>query len=444
VVVVHIVILGAGFGGTCTAKYLVKKLKKDVQITLIDRNTYHFFTPLVHEVATGAIDANHIKRPLRPLFRDTNVQIIRGNIQKIDHQKKEVILCANCLSCTDREDCTVKINLEVEGLGHCRKRAVTYDYLVVAMGSAPNFFGIEGAQENSFVLNNITSAEAIKEHIVSCFEIAEHVDDVEAKKSLLTFVIVGAGATGVEFSIELHDLCIESLTQDFEYIDFETHGRIILAEMMDRILPMMDEPLIQYAKELLAKRNIELRTGASITQVGKKEVQINNEETIPSHTVIWSAGVKANDVVAGMDAPHDRIGRLKVAPSLQLEEYADVFALGDNTCYLNEKTQKPLPQTAAVAVQQAKCVADNLALLIKGKPPQPFNYIEFGTTISLGKNQGIANLLGHVRFRGFGAWFSWKTVYLRHLLIIESPWQALWEWFIDLVYNREISRYKVH
>jgi NADH dehydrogenase len=420
------------------------KERKDVEITLIDRNTYHFFTPLVHEVATGAIDANHIKRPLRPLFRNTNVHIVRGNIQNIDPRNKEITLCANCLVCSDKEDCMVRFNLESEELGHCRKKIIRYDFLVIAMGSAPNFFGIEGAQENAFVLNNLTSAEAIKEHIVSCFEIAEHLDDPEKRKGLLSFVIVGAGATGVEFSIELHDLCIESLAQDFEDIDFKKEGRIILAEAMDRILPMMDEPLIQYAKELLMNRNIELRTAAGITKVGKREVEINHREIIPTHTVVWSAGVQANDVVVGMDTAKDSIGRLKVRPTLQLEKYEQVFALGDNTYFLNEETQKPLPQTAQVAVQQARYVADNLVALIEGKQPQPFKFIDFGTTISLGKKQGIANLLGAVRFRGFGAWFSWKAVYLRHLLIIESPWRAVWDWFIDLVYNRELSRYKVH
>jgi NADH dehydrogenase len=222
----HIVILGAGFGGTCTAKYLAKKTKKNVKITLIDRNTYHFFTPLLHEVATGAIDANHIKRPLRPLFRNSNVHIVRGNIQNIDPGNKEITLCGNCLACSDKEDCMVKFNLESEELGHCRKKIIHYDYLVVAMGSAPNFFGVEGAKENAFVLNNLASAEAIKEHIVSCFEIAEQLDDPEKRKSLLSFVIVGAGATGVEFSIELHDLCIENLAQDFENIDFKKEGRI--------------------------------------------------------------------------------------------------------------------------------------------------------------------------------------------------------------------------
>jgi len=440
----HIVILGAGFGGTCTAKYLARKTKKDVKITLIDKNTYHFFTPLLHEVATGAIDANHIRRPLRPLFRNTNVHIVRGNIQSIDPRNKEITLCGNCLVCADKEDCIVRFNLESEELGHCRKRIIGYDYLVVAMGSAPNFFGVEGARENSFVLNNLASAEAIKEHIVSCFEIAEQLDDPEKRKGLLSFVIVGAGATGVEFSIELHDLCIESLAQDFENIDFKTEGRIILAEARDRILPMMDEPLIQYAKKLLRGRNIELRTAAGITKVGKREVEINNKEIIPTHTVVWSAGVQANDVVVEMDTAKDSIGRLIVKPTLQLEEYDQVFALGDNTHFVNEETQKPLPQTAQVAVQQARCVADNLAELLEGKQPQPFKFINLGTTISLGKKQGIANLLGAVKFRGFGAWLSWKTVYLRHLLIIESPWRAVWDWIIDLAYNRELSRYKVH
>jgi NADH dehydrogenase len=173
-------------------------------------------------------------------------------------------------------------------------------------------------------------------------------------------------------------------------------------------------------------------------------VEINNREIIPTHTVVWSAGVQANDVVVRMDTARDSIGRLIVRPTLQLEEYDQVFALGDNTHFLDEETQTPLPQTAQVAVQQAGCVADNLAALIEGKQPQPFKFINLGTTISLGKKQGIANLLGAVRFRGFGAWVSWKTVYLRHLLIIESPWRAVWDWVIDLAYNRELSRYKVH
>ncbi|MFQ5647381.1 MAG: NAD(P)/FAD-dependent oxidoreductase, partial [bacterium] len=426
------------------AKHLARKLKNKsgVNITLIDRNTFHFFTPLLHEVATGGIEANHIKRPLRPLFRDTVVEIERGNVQKINLKKKEVTICASCPTCSNRELCSIKFNLEAEGMASCRKKTFSYDYLVIAMGSAPNFFGIEGAAEHAFVLNSIDSAERIKEHIVSCFELADHIDDYEVRKSFLNFVIVGAGATGIEFGVELHDLCIENLTPDFERVDFPRDGRIMVVEALDKILPMMDEQLTEYARKLVQERHIEIMTNTKITRVGMKEVEINGNEIIPAHTVVWSAGVKANEVIAGVKAAKDRLGRLMVNRSLQLEDYPEVFALGDNACFMEE--EKPLPQTAQVAVQQAKCLADNIESLVKGQPLEPFKFVNFGSIISLGPNKGIANFMGPVKFSGFLAWLSWKSIYLRHLLILEPPHKALWIWLVDLVSNREISRHKVH
>ncbi len=442
----RILVLGAGFGGVCTAKYLLKYTKNitNVKITLIDRNTYHFFTPFLHEVATASIHADHIKRPLRLLFKGDNVEYHQGEVNKVDFEKRSVSICSSCEGCRNAPKCTHYEYFNKADFTINREREFLYDYLVIAMGSQPNFFGVPGAEEHAYTLSSIKSAEHVKKRILECFELANHTNDLKLKKELLTFVVVGAGATGTEFIVELHDLCKNILSEEFEFISFERDCRIILVEAMEHILPNMDSYLVDYAMGTLKDKNIEIMTSTQVTNVSKCSVELNGSDVIPTHNVLWAAGVKANQLVSGLDAPKDSINRLKVNEYLQLIKQPGVFALGDNASFVASEGERPLMQTAQVAVQEAKYVATNIVKHFKNEPMTEFKYVFLGATVSLGGKTGVANLVGKFELRGFSGWLSWKLTYLRHLLVTEKPLRAIWDWSYDMFYNRHLARFKLH
>jgi len=443
----NVLILGAGFGGVCTAKHLLKQSKGilDFNITIVDRNTYHYFTPFLHEVATASIHADHIKRPLRILFKgEKNVEFHQGEVSKVNLDSKTVEFCTDCKSCRNAPKCEHFEYFNKASFTVNRRRSISYDYIVLAMGSQPNFFGVPGADKHAFTLSSIKNAEIIRRRILECFELANHTNTLELKKEMLTFVVVGAGATGTEYVVELYDLCKEVLAEEFEFVDFERDCRIILVEAMDRILPNMDDYLIKYAMKNLQDKNIEIMTNTQVTKITDCMVELNGNICIPTHNVMWAAGVKANPLVAGLPLEKDRISRVKVNAFLQAEGEPSVFALGDNACFMPENSERPLMQTAQVAVQESKAVAANIIKHCKGEKLEPFKYVFLGSTVSLGGKRGVADIVGKVELKGFSAWFGWKLTYLRHLLVTEPFFRAIWDWFYDMVYNRHMARFKLH
>jgi NADH dehydrogenase len=312
------------------------------------------------------------------------------------------------------------------------------------MGSQPNFFNVPGADKHSYTLNNLKNAEKIKRKIVECFELADHTDNLELKRELLTFVVVGAGATGIEYVVELHDLCRNVMVKDFEFIDFERDCRIILLEAMDRILPNMDRNLVEYAMKNLRRKHIEIMTDTRVTKITDRAVELNGKTVMPTHNVLWAAGVKGNAVIETLPLEQDPIRRVKLNAFLQAPGRPNVFALGDNACFVPEGESKPLMQTAQVAVQEAGIVSQNIVRHYKGEPLIPFKYLFLGSTLSLGEKKGLADLVGKLKLRGFWGWLSWKIIYLKHLLVIEDTGKALWDWFYDMVYNRHLARFKLH
>ncbi len=441
-----ILILGAGFGGICTAKYLLKFAGKipNVKITLIDRNTYHFFTPFLHEVATASIHSDHIKRPLRMVFKGEGINFHHGEIEKVDLKKKSVEICTSRTGSDNHPKYDNYTYINKADFISDRREAFRYDYLVLAMGSHPNFFGVTGAEKNSFTLSSIKTSEGIKARILECFELANQTNNLKLKKELLTFVVIGAGATGTEYIVELHDLCKNVLAEEFEFVKFDRDCRIILVEAMDQILPNMDPYLVKYAMKHLQEMKIEIMTSTKVTKITDCAIELDGKTSIPTHNVLWAAGVKANDLVAGLPLNKNSDGRVIVNSFLQATDRPEIFALGDNACFMPKEGEIPLMQTAQVAVQESRTVAMNIVKHFSGKKLHHFKYVFLGSTVSLGEKRGIANLIGKFELKGFSAWFSWKLTYLRHLLVIEKLSRALWDWSFDLLYNRQMARFKLH
>jgi NADH:ubiquinone reductase (H+-translocating) len=336
-----ILVLGAGFGGTCTAKYLLKLTKKipNVKITIIDRNTYHFFTPLLHEVATASIHSDHIKRPLRMLFNEENVEFHQGEINKIDLENQTVEICTNCSKCDISPKYDLNTYINTPDFVPNRRQAFQYNYLVLAMGSQPNFFGTTGADKYSYTLSSIKNSEDIKARILECFELANHTDNLQLKKELLTFVVIGAGATGTEYIVELYDLCKNVLAEDFEFVNFDRDCRIILVEAKDQILPNMDPYLVKYAMKHLQEMRIEIMTSTKVTKITDCTIELNGKISIPTHNVLWAAGVKANNLVASLPLKKNSDGRVNVNPFLQTTDKPEIFALGDNACFMPKERE---------------------------------------------------------------------------------------------------------
>ncbi|MBT3881064.1 MAG: NAD(P)/FAD-dependent oxidoreductase [Candidatus Scalindua sp.] len=441
-----ILILGAGFGGVCTAKYLLRFTRKipNVKITLIDRNTYHFFTPLLHEIATASIHSDHIKRPLRMLFNQENVEFHQGEIKDVDLKNQTVEICTNCTNCDTPPKYDHHTYINKADFISDRRQAFRYDYLVLAMGSDPNFYGVTGADKYSYTLSSIKTSEEIKARILECFELANQTNNLQLKKELLTFVVIGAGATGTEYIVELHDLCKNVLAEEFEFVKFNRDCRIILVEAMDQILPNMDPYLVKYAMKHLQENKIEIMTSTKVTKITGCTIELNGKISIPTHNILWAAGVKANNLVASLPLKENSDGRVKVNSFLQTIDRPEIFALGDNACFMPKEGENPLMQTAQVAVQESRTAAMNIVKHFNGTKLHHFKYVFLGSTVSLGERKGVANLIGKFELKGFSAWFSWKLTYLRHLLIIEKLSRALWDWSFDLLYNRQMARFKLH
>jgi len=365
-------------------------------------------------------------------------------VSKVDLEKKTVEFCTDCKSCGNSPRCDHYKYFNKSNFTVNRRRVFSYDYIVFGMGSQPNFFGVKGADKYSLTLSSIKNAERIKRRTLEFFELANHTNNLELKKELLTFIVVGAGATGTEYIVELHELCKNVLSEDFEFINFERDCRIILVEAMDKILPNMGSYLAEYAMRNLKDKNIEVMTKTQVTEITDCSVELNGNICIPTHNVMWAAGVKANELISSLPLEKDRIGRVKVGSFMHVEGKPSVFALGDNACFIPEGETSPLMQTAQVAVQESKIVAGNIIKLCKEEPLEPFKFVFLGATVSLGGKKGVADLVGKLDLKGFSAWLSWKLTYFKHLLITEKPSRALWDWLYDMLYNRHLARFKLH
>jgi NADH:ubiquinone reductase (H+-translocating) len=403
----RVVIVGAGFGGLRAARALAND---PLQVTLIDRNNYHLFQPLLYQVATSALSADQIAYPVRTVFRrQPNLTFHMGSVTGIDLEKRQV----------SNEDGILE-----------------YDYLVLAMGGVNNFFGNQSVAEHGMGLKDLDDAIRIRNHLLARFEIAAKERDVERRRALLTVVIVGGGPTGVECAGAISELIRMVLSRDFPTLDLND-VRILLLEGTDRLLLALPEKLGEFTTQVLRRKHVEVQFEAMVAGYDGQVVTLKDGSKIAAETLIWAAGVRASPLLDPLGLPQDRLGRVQVEPTLQVPGHPEVFVIGDAAC-LNGEDGKPLPMVAQVAMQQGRLAGRNIRNLLKNAPLETFNYKDLGTLATIGRNQAVARVAG-LDFKGFLAWAVWVAVHIFWLIGFRNRVVTLMDWAWNYVnYDRAV------
>ena len=391
----NVVIVGGGFGGLDAARGL---RDAPVQITLIDRNNHHLFQPLLYQVATAGLSPADIAAPIRSiLHRQRNVEVLMAEVSGVDTKRQRVCL-------PDRD--------------------IPYDYLILATGAQDSYFGHPEWEEHATGLKSIAEATTIRRKVLSAFEAAEVENDPAQKNALLTFVLVGAGPTGVEMAGAIAELAHKALAADFRHID-PNSARILLIEAGPRILATFAETLSQQAQKQLETMGVEVRTNTRVEQIDAQGV-VAAGARIPSKTVIWSAGVAASPAGQWVGAETDRAGRIKVNPDLTVPGLPNVFAIGDTMTL--QQNGKPLPGVAQVAMQQGRYVAQRIRSRIEKKlEPLPFHYVDKGNMATVGRSFAIVDSHG-LHLSGFLAWIAWLTIHIFYLIGFRNRILVLIQW----------------
>ena len=402
----RIVVIGAGFGGLWAVRRLVSHR---LGVTLIDRNNYHTFFPLLYQVAAAELGPSEIAYPVRSLFRSHPlVEFRRTKVRSVDLDAQIV---------------------EVD------ESRVAYDYLVMAPGSVPNYFGVEGAERHAFPLRTMDDAIPLRYHVLDCFERAAQMADASARRAWLRFVIVGGGATGVEYAGALAELIYGPLLTDFGSIARDEVD-IRLLEGGDCLLPGMPPRLQDYARVRLERRGVQVLTGSQVVAVAADHVVSSRTKT-DTHTVVWAAGVQGDPAVGGWGLPVGPAGRVPVERTLQVPGYPEVFVAGD-LAYV-EADGRPLPQVAQVALQQGSTAAENVVRMIRGEAPGDFAYKDLGMLAVIGRNAAVAHLWGR-SFTGFAAWSLWLVVHVAKLIGFRNRALVLVNWAWNYIFYRRAVR----
>ena len=413
----QVVVVGGGFAGL----QVVRGLRRaPVDVTLVDRQNYTLFQPLVYQVATGALSAAEIAAPLRAVFRrQRNARVLLGEVRGFDLERREIV---------------------VEDLPNGGEATLGYDTLIVAGGSRYSYFGHEDWQAHAPELKSLPGALDIRSRILGAFEAAEVELAPERRRTWLTFVVVGAGPTGVEMAGQIAEVAHDAVRRDFRNADPET-ARVLLVEAADRVLPTFPESLSHKAARALERLGVTPLVAHTVVDVSADGVAIRNPEdevtAVEAHTVIWAAGVTASGLAAllaqeaGLDV--DRAGRLTVTPELTLPGHPEVFALGDMV-----RVQQPdgtiaqLPGVAPVAMQEGRYVARAVRARLREREPRPFHYRDKGNLATIGRSKAVADIKG-LHLAGFPAWALWLLVHIFYLIGFQNRLLVILRWTISFL-----------
>ncbi|HKW79004.1 MAG TPA: NAD(P)/FAD-dependent oxidoreductase [Candidatus Limnocylindria bacterium] len=405
----RVVIVGGGFAGLHLVRALEGRLRQDeAEITLVDRNNFHLFTPLLYQVATGELPPHAVAYPLRvPLARTG--RFVRAEVEAIDLDRR-------CVRTSEGE--------------------LPYDHVVVVPGSVTNDYGIPGVKEHALVVKWLTDGRALRHRILSVFEEAGAEPDAEKRKALLSFAIVGAGPVGVELSASLRDLMDHTLRPIYPTIDIRHEPRITLLDGADRVVPAMDPRISAIALRRLRSLGVDVRLGTLAAEVSADGLRTKDGALIPAHTVVWAGGVKANPLLAGLDLPKAKDGRLVVDRFFRAGGRDDVLSFGDAAAF--DFGGAPLPMLAQVAVLEAPAAARNLAHLIRGEPLEEYRYKRKGDLVALGRTSAAAEFARPVKvvFGGILAWTVWRGNYLLQLVGVRNRGTLLVEWLLSYFSRR--------
>jgi NADH dehydrogenase len=398
------VIIGGGFGGLWAARRLARA---PVEVLLIDRRNHHVFSPLLYQVATAGLSPGDIASPIRWVLRgQRNLKVWLAEATRVDVDRKVVQL-------TDGE--------------------APYDHVIVAAGSQPAYFGHDEWAAHARGLKTMEDAIAIRQQVLVAFERAERERDRAVQRRLLTFVVIGGGATGVELAGALAEISRHALANDFRSIAPET-ARVILIEGGAHVLPSYVPSLSSFARRSLEELGVSVWTGTRVTAIEPGRVRIGTE-TLEAETVLWAAGVQAASIGASLGAPLDRSGRVLVNPDLTIPGRDDVYVIGD-MAKLDGADGQPLTGVSQVAMQEARCAADNILRTLAGQPRQAFAYLNLGNMATIGRHRAVGDL-GWIRLRGYVAWWSWLLLHIYWLIGFRNRLSVMTQWaFAYMTYQR--------
>ena len=409
----RVLILGGGFAGLVAAQTLKRA---NVNITLLDKRNFHLFQPLLYQVATGSLSPAEIAAPIRAVFScQKNVEVLLGEAVDIDPQNNKVLLADG--------------------------DSFSYDTLVIATGSQTSYYGNDHWRENAPSLKSVEEATRMRHKLLYAFERAERAESEAEERAWLTFVIVGAGATGLELAGAIAEIANHTLRHDFRRIRPQD-ARIILMEGGPRVLPPYPEDLSAKAEKLLKNLGVEIMLGAFVTDIGSDCVSYKHGETsgtLPARTVFWAGGVTATPfarkVAERLNAETDRSGRLKVNPDLTVPNHPEIFVLGDLAISYDE-TGDPLPGVAQVAIQGGRYAGKLIQARLAGRTLPPFKYFNKGDMAVIGRAAAVANIFG-VHVSGFIAWFIWLFIHLIYIVEFQSRIIVFIQWgFLYLSFSR--------
>jgi NADH dehydrogenase len=397
----HVVIVGAGFGGMEAARKLANA---PVRITMISRENYHLFQPLLYQVAIAGLVPSQIAYPVRSIFRSQkNFSFEMGDVTDINFDERFVRMDGS---------------------------AIAYDYLVLAVGGETNFYNIRSIQEHAFQLKGVDSAVETRNHLLSMFEKASREPDPEQRRALLTFAVVGGGPTGVETAGALAELIRLVIHKDYPALDLkEVH--VVLIEAAPYVMETYPDRLRKATHDLLTRKGVEIWLNTKLTDYDGEQMTLADGRCIPARTVIWTAGVRASDLTDELNAPKGAGHRLVAEQTLQLAAHPEVFLVGD-AAFLVDSHGKPLPMLATVAQQEARAAAANIRHMLKGRSPVPFHYKDPGLLATIGRNAAVARIAG-LSFWGFPAWVIWVALHIyrligfRNRLVVMINWA--WDYF---------------
>ena len=412
----RIVVAGSGFGGVYTCKQLRKQFGKNpnIEIILINQTNYFLFTPLLHEVATGGISPENIIEPLRKVLHRCVSDIHVAKIKSLNTTEQYVQTSVG---------------------------RVSYDYLVLALGSESHFFDTPGAKKFTLTLKTLQDATRLKNHFIEKIEKAAKEKNRKKRKDLLRSVIIGGGPTGVELATETAELFFQtfskyypkSLIQDVE---------IFLIQKSDELVPMFPKKIRQKARQIAQKHGIKILFNTKVTEVTDTAIKTTHKKynNIIASLPIWTAGITPKKITPIKDFEQSKKGCIIVRPTLQTTTKNNIFALGDMAHCVDPKTKQPLPALAQVAVYQGKCVAKNIAALIQKKPLTSVHYTSKGTLISLGQWMA-AGKIGPAQLSGRIIWVLWRSIYVSKLISWQKKIRVVVDWTINLFSPRDISKY---
>ena len=414
----RVAVVGGGFGGLQATLGL---RRAPVEVTLVDRRNFHLFQPLTYQVATGALSAGEIAYPLRAIFkRDSNVRVVMAEVAGFDLERRELLL---------------------RPVGDLpAPPPIPYDTLIVSAGSRYSYFGHDEWSESAAEVKSLERALVVRSRILSAFEAAELEPDPDRRDAWLTFVVVGAGPTGVEMAGQIAELARDTLRREFRTTN-PGAGRILLVEAADRVLTSFPPSLSAKAAQSLEALGVTPVLGRTVVGLGGDGVTIDdgtgNAERIVARTVVWAAGVAASELAsrlaAGSGATPDRAGRVTVSPDLTLPGHPEVFAVGDMVRVLNRHGQAEVfPGVAPVAMQQGRYAAEVVRVRLQGRQPRPFRYHDKGNLATIGRRAAVADIRG-LKLSGSVAWAVWLFVHLWYLVGFENRLLVFIRWGFSFV-----------